>query len=248
MVFETTWTNFKSIVDAKSLRIQAIEDVLFYRLYAYDGPFGIYCVLNKDNSADTADYEDNYSSSVNSKLEYVDLDGAKLVNPKLASSGRTYQSTFFNFATADLDSLFSKDWSGSDLSIVSLKLYDADGDEITDSANEGDAVATVLTVTQDRTFDLQGFCLYQKEQPSTDIYTYAAIAPHIPKAYGGTVELIQSCNLKYSNFGNREVDWVGDSASTINYDDVNYSHILSLKLIHAAGIQHHLQAEIVWYV
>lgn len=245
---DVSWAIFKAFVDSKNLRMQYVEDTLNYYLYCFDASFGLECSLAKDESGDTVDFETNYKSSANLPLESVDADGAKLVNPKLASSGRTYRSTFINFDTSDLDSLVVTGWEGTDLGIGEIKLYDANGDEITDNANKANAVVTLVTMNQTSTYDLQGFCIYQSTQPSTDMYVSACIAPHIPKAYGGQVELIQGCNLKYSNFGNREMDWVGDSASTVPYDGTNYSHILGLKIIHGAGVTHHLQCEVIWYV
>lgn len=249
MVFEATWSQLKDLIFKKSAALQFLEDENFYRLFIYDGPFGVCCTLNKDSSSDTLDFEDNFKDNANKKLgDVIDADGAKLVNPKLASSGRTYRSTFINFDTSDLESLVVSGWEGTDLGIGEIKLYDVNGDEITDNANKANAVVTLVTMNQTATYDLQGFCIYQNTQPTTDMYVSACIAPHIPKAYGGQVELIQGCNLKYANYGNREMDWVGDSASTIPYDGTNYSHILGLKIIHGAGVTHHLQCEVIWYV
>jgi hypothetical protein len=245
---DVSWSTFKSFVDGKGLRLQYVEDTENYYAYAFDGQFGLECALAKDESADTVDFETNYVAIANLPMESIDADGAKLVNPKLASSGRTYRSTFINFDTSDLDSLVVSGWAGTDLGIGEIKLYDALGDEITDNADKANAVVTLVTMNQTSTFDLQGFCIYQSAQPATDMYANACIAPHIPAIYGGTVELVQGCNLKYANYGNREMDWVGDSASTVTFDGTNYSHILGLKIIHNAGVTHHLQCEVIWYV
>jgi hypothetical protein len=95
---------------------------------------------------------------------------------------------------------------------------------------------------------VQGFCVYQAAQPATNIYLSAVMAHNVPEEYGGSKVAIRGCNLKYANYGNRETDWVGDSASVITYDPVYYSHWNILKIYHDAGVQHSIMVEVVWYV
>lgn len=245
-----SWTIFKDHVTSKGLFAQiVIDEDTRYVVVAFDGPLHLECELARDGNENTVDFETNFKNTANKKIGLLtDTENAQVVNPKLAGSGRRYVATFMNFSTSDLSSVVSKEWDQSDTGYASIKLYDASGAEITDNANKGNATTTILTVGNTKDCDIQGFCLYQSAQPTVDVYLYGAIAPHIPKQYGGTVECIQACNLRYANFGNREMDWVGDSASTVKYDPVYFSHLMQLKITHPAGFTHHLQCEVIWYV
>lgn len=65
---ELSWSAFKTTVVAKDLLIQSFEDGFFYYLVAFDDRLQLRCKLNKDNSADTLDYEINFKNSANKPL------------------------------------------------------------------------------------------------------------------------------------------------------------------------------------
>lgn len=62
---KTSWNNFKSIVDSKSLKVQYEESTNWYHLYALDGNYIYSYPLHKDSGADQTDFETNYKSGAN---------------------------------------------------------------------------------------------------------------------------------------------------------------------------------------
>lgn len=78
----TSWSIFKNFVSGRSLSIQWIDLDDSYWLKAFDGPFTLECVLNKSNTTETQDFEDNFKSNGNksptTKLKpFSDTDGHK---------------------------------------------------------------------------------------------------------------------------------------------------------------------------
>lgn len=248
-MIDLSWTQFKNFVTDKNLQPQYVEDNLLYKLFAFDGPMSVTCLLNKDESSDTVDFETNMMPSANQRLEpQKDTDGAQIINPKLATSGRVYQSMFCTLTTSKYGGVIAKNPDNTSNGQFVYKIYDVNGDEITSGTNENDAVLTTLEWQPATGYDIQGFCVYQQSQPTTDIYLNAVMAHSVPAEYGGSKIAIRGCNLKYANYGNRETDWVGDSASVIAYDGTYYSHWNILKIYHNTGVQHNIMVEVVWYV
>lgn len=245
---DVSWATFKSFVDTKGLRGQYVEDTLNYYLYCFDGGFTLECSLAKDASSDTVDFEDNYKDNFNLPIEIIDSDGATIVNPKLATQGRGYQSLFAWTTIGKYDGMKCRDENNNLTSMFTQKIYNAAGDEITSALDEGTAVKTEIEFKPDRSYDIQGFCVYQKEQPTTNIFVNCISAHHVPAEYGGSRVAIRGCNLRNAPFGAREMDWVGDSTTAVNYDPTYLSHEHLMRIFHDAGVQHNIMIEVIWYV
>lgn len=79
---EIEWSEFKKIVDLKSLSIQFIEHSNNYHLRLVDGSFMLDCIIPLDpNNSDTLDFESNYKSKGNSKLEKRNEEGYAVLAP-----------------------------------------------------------------------------------------------------------------------------------------------------------------------
>lgn len=247
-----SWAEFKAIVDAKIILVQYVETDSSYRISAFDGPIVYLTSIHKTNADDASnltDFEDNYKADANKKLgQAQDPDGAAIVNPKLATDGRRYQSMFAGLTTSKYGGMYCKDANNDDSTIFVHKIYDVAGDEITSSGGEANAVLTVFNFNPSASYDIQGFCLYQKTQPTSNMFLSAVAAYLVPAIYGGSIPSIVGCNLKFAPYGNKEIDWVGDSCSPITYDPDNFTHWHQLKIYHDAGVQHEMMVEVIWYV
>lgn len=65
---KSTWADFKSIVSSKSLSMQYEESTAWYNLYAFDGGYVYSYPMKKDSGADQTDFETNYKSGCNVKI------------------------------------------------------------------------------------------------------------------------------------------------------------------------------------
>ena len=243
-----SWEILKDFSLTRKSSIQWIDLGYSYHTKCFDSAFVVECDLNKGTD-DCIDFEANFKDTSNQKLDYkTDVDGAQIINPKFATSGRVYQSMFCSLETSKHNSLVSKDVDNGSNDQFVFKIYDVNGSEIMSGANESAAVLTTLEWRPTVGYDIQGFCIYQQTQPASDIYLNAIMAHNVPAAYGGSKVVIRGCNLKYGNYGNREMDWVGDSASVVDLDNTYYSHWNIVKIYHNAGVQHPIMVEVVWYV
>lgn len=80
-----SWTDFKALVDARSLGVQYAQDANYYKIWAYDGPEAHICTIWKvampdgilsgrtqqQNDSDLADFEANYKPSANQSAQEV---------------------------------------------------------------------------------------------------------------------------------------------------------------------------------
>lgn len=69
-----SWEIFKNMVDQRDLTVQWIDQNNRYKLYIMDGFFICVCYLDKDDSANTIDFEQNYKNDGTATLG-VTLDG-----------------------------------------------------------------------------------------------------------------------------------------------------------------------------
>lgn len=57
------WETFKSFIIKKNLQLSYLEENNIYLIWAYDGPFCLQCILLKDSSDNTIDFEMNYKNN-----------------------------------------------------------------------------------------------------------------------------------------------------------------------------------------
>lgn len=67
---EISWSDYKNFVNSRGVSVQFLETSDNYLLKAFDGPFSVTCLLPKNvNNLDTIDFETNYKTGANLKLE-----------------------------------------------------------------------------------------------------------------------------------------------------------------------------------
>lgn len=144
---ETNWIAFKGFVDDRSLNIQYIETNEFYYLKAFDGDFCVECMLDKNPSdtTDLDDFEDNYKSDSNKKLQPKDSIGLPLTKNQIVGEAWHYEPRGFDFFVGKHKSLYNRKETGAgsvasadDYGDATLKFYDVDGDELTQGQSESD--------------------------------------------------------------------------------------------------------------
>lgn len=76
-----TWTDFKSIIETRSIIPQWVEAQKKFMIFAQDGFLLFIHELEKTNTDDLSDFENNYKDTWNQKLEYRDNRGIPQVSP-----------------------------------------------------------------------------------------------------------------------------------------------------------------------
>lgn len=171
--------------------------------------------------------------------EARDSDGVPLQRLKITANGAKFKTHHVYFKTSDLDSLKERKENGTPYGYSTLKLYDANGLEITDSVNESNAVKTVIEFEPDFTYEIIGGGVYQTLVPSSPVVAYAVFAPTIPEAYGGQVHFLNEAHMEMMGIG-KVIDVDGYVPKSINYDSVNHSGRFNFIFHHNAGYQHEL--------
>ena len=233
---EVTWTEFKKFVDARWLSIQYVEISGNYHMKAIDGYFELECILpiGVDN-ADTNDFEANYKAAGNKS--FSDVDGTPNLRMKAAKKGWVYALIPMEATTSTVGGVDSKLVDGTDRAGISIKIYDSDDAEITDPANEGNAVKTVLSFEPTYDYEIIGGQLQQIEKPTTDIHVWIIAVPDVPAAYGGSKEMIGGVDLKFIDPTDKlQAD--GRVSKLMSYSATYHTNKLHAVLKHGAGVKH----------
>jgi len=167
-----------------------------------------------------------------------DDDGATIVKLKMFKDGVSTRFHFISFALSDIGSLYHKKLDGTDYSWCTYKIYDSEGAEITDAANELNAVKTeIVWEPTSISYEIIGGVFYQNSVPSNDIYVWTIGVPDVPEAYGGSVAFASSANLKNMSSGEAfQID--GRVPKEMTYDATNHTSKLKFVFKHNAGDQH----------
>lgn len=202
----------------------------------------------KINQSDATEFEADFKPTANQPFNFSkDEDGAQIVNPKFAGSGRGYNSLHLEARIGVAGSLYCKDRNGADLPYVIMWTEKADGSVITDPSDISLAEVTKIILSPTFDYDIQGFCLYQTSRPTTDVRMWAVLAPFAPVEYGGQKEVITGLNLKLSPYDKTFMDYVGDSATPVKYLGAG-SNEQMLVFRHPQATDHKIMGELFWYV
>lgn len=170
-------------------------------------------------------------------IQVTDVDGRILQRPVAAKSGWTYFMCPIEFKTSDLDSVYAKKHDNTDRTTITYKIYDVNDAEITDSANEGNAVKTVLDFEAPHDYEIIGGDISQISTPASDIRLWVVAVPDIPEGSGGSKEMCGGVNFKFlPSFGKIRAD--GRVSKYMTYNATYHTNKLRLILRHSAGIQH----------
>jgi hypothetical protein len=249
MNIEISWSEFKSRVNTKSLKIQYVTSNENYHIVAFDSLFKMYCILpiGVDNS-DTTDFETNYKSTANSKIEDVDSQGRQIIRAAAGQSGWTYFAHPIEFQTAKFNSLYEKNYSASNRSACTIKFYDANNAEVTDSQYESNVVKTVVLFKPTYDYEMISGYIRQVERPSTDVRVWVV---------GGIIELggvyvkefAGGLNLTYIG-ADEELRTDGRAAKYMTKDiaGVPYqANQLQIIVRHDAGVQHKIMLVLEYF-
>lgn len=238
---EINWSQFKSLVQTRSLLMQWLTVGDNYHLKCFDNSMEINCIipLDRNVSSDTVDFEDNFKVSANKKLAQNDLDGAIIIRPKAAKAGWTYSLLPVEFLTSKLNSVISKKHDNTDRSGVTYKIYDGDNVEITTTENEINAVKTVVDFEPSFDYELIGGQIQQFVKPDSDIRLWVVGVPDVSEAYGGTKEMVGGVNLKFIDPTDK-IQADGRASKYMSYNATYHTNKLRIIIRHNAGIQHNL--------
>lgn len=236
---QVKWAEVKVFLDSRKIIAQYIDLGESYLIMGLDGPIQIFCYVHKETPAsdDQIDFETNYKTSAN--VTYSDADGAALGRTKVTQSGWQYHLQGLEFTTADRDSVVNKDENGNDLGFATMKLYDANGDEVTTELGESSAVKTVIDWEPTFDYEILGGTIRSAANIVEDIYAYVIAVPDIPKAFGGSKDFICCLNLKFIG-ANDKIEADGRAAKKMIYDAVNHTNKIRVVLTHPAGIKRSL--------
>lgn len=231
------WAEFKKWLNGTyaSFSYTWAEETGSYTVIAYDGSLVRIVGINKDGGADCLDFEAHYKGSTT--LTPSDIDGAIMIRPKAAKKGWVYALLDIEFVTAKLGSLYSKTKDGTDRAGVSMKLYDADGAEVTSSEGEAGVVRTVVCFEPPYDYEVIGGQLQQAEKPTTDVRVWVTAVPDVPANYGGSKEMIGGANLKFVDPADK-IMADGRVSKLMPYSATYHTNKLEFTLKHDAGVQH----------
>lgn len=236
---ELNWTNFKSFLSSRNLSCQYFDDGNSYYLYALDGYLSVFCLIPKDSPANTdqSDFETNFKSTGNKS--FTDNDNILVVRNKIAIKGSSYRLIPAEVTTAKYNGLFSQDYAGNNRTFITHKIYDSNGNEITDSQNEGNAVKSIIDF--EPTYDLEiigGEC-NQKTTPTTDIRIWAIAVPDVAAQYGGSKEMVGGINLKYID-ATSKISIDGKASKFMAYNATYHTNKIRFIIKYDQGVQHDL--------
>jgi hypothetical protein len=258
------WLSWKAVYAVKGSLFQYEDDGLLYTIWTYDGPEIHTCQIWKgtvpdsltssysqaQNDSDKTDFENNYKSLGNQALSQNDTDGAAIVRNKAAKKGWTFCSLPFEFETSRRsDHLYAKDYQGNDRSFISLKIYDADNNEITTDGianiNWDSAVKTVIDFEPPYDYEVIGGDIRTLTSISSDVRLWLVAAPDIA-APTGSKEMGGGINLRYLAPGNV---WSVDGRVTkyATYNATYHTGKIRLILKYPAGTNESLQVIVQFY-
>lgn len=87
-----TWTEFEQNITSRNLKVQYIEQGIYYNIFAFDGPLVLSCKIEKDEetpSDDQLSFENTYKEHGNKKL--TDATQTNPFSSKIVDGGKLYR-------------------------------------------------------------------------------------------------------------------------------------------------------------
>jgi hypothetical protein len=171
----------------------------------------------------------------------IDTEGRQIVRAAAGKKGWTYLAHSLEFETAKVNSLQDKDYLGNISTASSIKFYDVNNNEITDSQYEADIVKTVVLFKPAYDYELISGHLHQIVCPVEDLRVWVV---------GGLIELggvyvkefARNLNMKFIG-ADEELTTDGRACKYMakNIQGVPYQgNQLQLIIKHSAGFNHKL--------
>lgn len=169
----------------------------------------------------------------------LDEQGRQIVRTAAGRAGWTYLARSIELETSKIGSLFSQDYTGNNLTDVSLKFYNSNNQEVTTPNDEMSIVKTVLTVKPNYDYELISGNLRQQTSPNSDvrIWTIGGIlelgGPYVK-------EFTQCINMKFIG-ADEQVTTDGRASKYMKKDIVGVPYQgnqLQVIIRHTAGVYH----------
>lgn len=175
-----------------------------------------------------------------------DTDLAPLTRVKMFKSGVAVRFHFFSITTSKYSGAIrhKKSDGSTDFGYITSKIYDNTDTEITSTANEGNAVKTVVDFEPPSIdYEIIAGKFYQDTAPATDIYVHVVAVPDVPENFGGSISFCSDANLKHMGAGQAfETD--GRVPKKMVYDATNHTSKIRIIFYHDAGVQHDCMGEL----
>lgn len=243
------WNTFKKFVQDRDLNIQGIETQDYYYLSAKDDYFLVTCEIfkNPTDTTDISDFETNFKPNWNKKIDRRDKEGNPVFRNVIAENSMLFQPRCIDFTTAKLNSICNKSSDLSDLGDAELHFFNESYEEITRNEGETDqqfqarldssCEFTWLYFTPNYRYAIKSGEIRYKGTLGDESDLWIEVAPHIPKAYGGSVPFING-GLPLDFFDEKKSIIIdGGTCAIIELDNQYLSHRLGVKVEHGIGIK-----------
>lgn len=229
------WLEFKKFVSERNSDILEIEKDGNYYLYAQDGNLNLECVLDKNPSdtTDLVDFETNYLPICNPRRVRFDSTGRPFARFAIASEGFVFKCLAIKFTTASLGSLHCKNPDFSDVTFITYKMFDANGQQ---TLVDLQATITQIDIEPPYDFEIVGGRIWQKEVPLLPVYGHMIGVPDIPEEYGGNKRLCDG-GLDFQ-FVDKTYGIDGRAPKMLYYNPEQHSNKIRVVFHHTAGFKH----------
>lgn len=176
-----------------------------------------------------------------------DLEGNPIYRQIIASENMLFQPRCIDFTTAKINSMCNKSSDLSDLGDAELHFFNESYQEITRQEEETDeqfqtridstCEFTWLYFTPTHRYAIKSGEIRYKGTLGEEADLWIEIAPHIPKAYGGSVPFING-GIPLDHYNQNESILIdGGTCAIIELDNQNFTHRLGVKIEHGIGIK-----------
>lgn len=253
MIYRTTYSAIKMYAAERGLKLKWLDEESGYFITLTDGQLVYQTYLAKiGNSDDLQDFENNIKPLGADTTVQADPDGAQVVRVKAAKKGWTFCALPFEFETAQIGSLYSKEQNGNLRSWITLKFYDPNGQEITNEGllqiNESTVIRSIVDFEPPYDYELIGGTLRIEQGVSSvqNCRLWIIAAPDIPASMGGSKEMAGGVNLRYLAPENEfAVD--GRVSKVLTYNSMLHTNKLRFIFEHTAGLKVSVQVVVELY-
>lgn len=219
-MYKFNWTDFKEQWALRDFEVHMVESVHTYELNAQsNGMFFKSFIYKTDpKNSDQVEFETYFLQLTNVPFPTMIV-------------GVTW-------STSTINGIKAFDSSNSALNYFSCKIFDSNGDEITDQSNDVDCVLSQIDFEPSFNYRLLGGNFYQKTQTVNDCYLNFIVLPDVLN-----LDAVTSANLKLLST-NVSTGFQTDNSSKLVYDAVAKTNRLRVKVFHDAGLKHEIYASL----
>lgn len=217
--------------------------------FAYDSLF-IMAIANSEASliSDEVEITDIIQCLIVLRNDFKrDSEGNPIYRPIIAAQNMLFQPRCIDFTTGKINSMCNKSSDLSDNGDSELHFFNQSYEEITKNESETDdqfqtrldslCTFTWLYFTPNHRYAIKSGEIRYKGTLGEESDLWIEVAPHIPKAYGGSVPFING-GLPLDFFDEKKAIVIdGGTCAIIELDNQYLSHRLGVKVEHGIGIK-----------